>query len=145
MFGKNIRTATVDGAVLEAEDAARRKREVDDLVAANRRRQAAYDADRNAAEQRRRQAAADEGQALLESRDRLSRAQQNAQTVWAARRAELRSNVIELQSALSGVEGRMHSSDMDEAVRGAAEADVFRMRLSEAELAYAQHLKTSPL
>lgn len=144
MFGTN-RTVTVAGTALEAEDSERRKRDVADLVAANRRRQAAYDADRNAAEQRRRQLEVDAGRALLEQRDRQSAAQQNAQTVWAVRRNGLRDQVAQLQGALRGAEDRMHLSDMDVAVRAAAEADVYRMRLAQAERDLAAHKLTQPL
>lgn len=146
MFGgKNNRTVTIDSSVYEAEAEERRRRELDDLTQANRRRQLAFDTQRNDAEQRRRQLEVDEGRANLEQRDRQLAAQQNAQTVWAVRRNGLRDQIAHLQGALSGAEGRMHSSDMDIAVRAASEADVFRMRLSEAQNAYAAHMTTQPL
>jgi hypothetical protein len=145
MFGKNIRTATVDTAVLEAEAAARRKREHDDLTASVRRRQAAFDADRNAAEQGRRQRELDAGRADLEKRQRNAEGLGAAQWAWANRRNALRDEVAELQRAIQGAESRMDSAPMPEATAAAAEGQVLERRLKTAELAFAAHMKSSPL
>lgn len=63
------------------------------------------------------------------------------QREWAARRDELCARVVEVERALSGAESQIHSGDMDIAIRGAAEAPVYRARLESAQRAYADHLR----
>lgn len=74
-------------------------------------------------------------------RQAMADAAQARQRVWAERRNELRDRVVELERALAGAEGQMQSADMDIAIRGAAEAPVWRARLESAQRAYEDHLR----
>jgi hypothetical protein len=145
VFGSKTRSVVVDRSVLEAEDVARRKVFVDDLVAANRRRQLDHDTQLREAEQRRHQREIDAGRAILEGRQRQSEAQQRAQAAWSVRKGELRDNVAALRTAIRCAEEVMEVAPMPEATAASAERDVLAHRLRIAESEYATHLKSSPM
>jgi hypothetical protein len=143
MFDRNVRAVTVDSSVLEAEDAARRTREHDDLVAANRRRQLAWDTEQRDREQRRHQLEVDATTAKQEAAHRQIAAQQSAQWAWAKRRADLRDHVATLRSAVQSAQSTVDNAPLHEATAAAAALVVHERRLKQAETEYANHPKTS--
>lgn len=143
MFGRN-RQVTIDPSVYEAEDAARRKRELDGLIAANRRRQLAFDTQQLEAEQGRHDAAVATSRAQLEQCQERAQRLADAQAAWAARRNALKDSVAELRTAISVAESRMDSGQLDEATRAAGERAVFERRLATAERDYAAHMQAQP-
>jgi chromosome segregation ATPase len=145
MFGRNIRTATVDTAVLEAEDAARRKREHDEQVASVRRRQAEFAAAQQASADHRRQVERDASDAKRDDAQRKAEGAQRAQWAWAIRRNELRDQVADLRRAIQDAVSRIDTAPMPEATAAAGERQVLEHRLKTAESEYSAHLKTSPL
>jgi hypothetical protein len=145
MFGKNIRTATVDTAVLEAEDAARRKREHDEQVASVRRRQAEFAAAQQASADHRRQVERDASDAKRDDAQRKAEGAQRAQWAYAIRRNELHDEVAALRRLIQGCEERMDHAPLAEAAVAASEREVLARRLTTAESSYALHLKSSPL
>ncbi len=74
-------------------------------------------------------------------RTAMAEAEQVRQRQWAEQRNVLRDRVVGLERALSGAEGRMQGADLDDCVRAAGEAAVYRVQLQAAQQAYASHLK----
>lgn len=97
------------------------------------------------AEHQREESARQAAEAKAAEQHRVSLMLQNAQREWAQVRNALRDQVAQLQGLLSGAEGRMAAGDMDDAIRAAGEAEVYRLRLAQAEQGFANHMRTQPL
>jgi hypothetical protein len=70
---------------------------------------------------------------------------QAAQRLWAERRGELRSVVIEAEQAVAACERRIDGADLEDASKAASELVVRQRRLENARAAYATHASRSPL